>query len=463
MDLVLWFIVGGRFMTRITIAAVLILFAALFVLGGTVGAQQAFDASVYTSMGGPADSIPVGTKITTGNWQQYKRFMSLGLRSLESQQFFWKIPPEASLEVAATVKIGLPRKYREDTEKYHNQVKLVQAGEGYTLSGYVAGLPFPDINPSDPQAGVKLIYDNYYNYIPYRVFSEAGPRNGNGWTSVDRYGNKTWSYVWEVYYKFKHVSDPDVGVNAAQQQGDIFLSQNNVVWQPEQSKYTNDLLIFYDDPARDPEVYVFVPSLRRSLRLSSAARCAPLLGGDYVADDSREGLNIQPPIFQGKLLGEKRVLQIAHADPQGYQDYNQYFSPSTFPKTGVGKWELRDAYIVDIQRVPSLQRGYCYSHRVVFLDKETFEPIDVDLYDANNGFWKGILNIYYPTPLPGSPGDFVTALGGPGNITSTMWDLQNQHITFAIMYGTKINTEVAKQYWDSYRWGTPGGMLEVMQ
>jgi hypothetical protein len=89
------------------------------------------------------------------------------------------------LEVGPTVKIGLPRKFREDTEKYHNQVKLVPAGDGYSVSGYVAGIPFPDIDPNDPQAGVKLIYDNYYNYIPYRVFSEAGPKGGNGWTSVD--------------------------------------------------------------------------------------------------------------------------------------------------------------------------------------------------------------------------------------------------------------------------------------
>jgi Protein of unknown function (DUF1329) len=439
------------------------LFLALLLLGGMAGAQQTYDGSFYASMGGWNESIPVGTKITTGNWQQYQRFMSRGMRSIMSQQYFWKVPPDAVLEVAPTVKIGFPRKYRDDTEKYHNQVKLVPQGEGYTIAGYVAGLPFPDIDPKDPQAGVKLIYDNYYNYIPYRVFSEAGAKNGNGWTAVDRYGNKTWSYVYEIYFKFKHISDPDMGVNAPDQQGDIFLSQNNVVWQPEQSKYTNDLLIFYDDPARDPEVYVFVPSLRRSLRLSSAARCAPLLGGDYVADDSREGLNIQPPIFQGKLLGMKRVLQIAHADPAAYQDYNNYYPIVSFPKPAVGKYELRDAYVVDIQRIPSLQRGYCYSHRVVFLDKETFEPIDIDLYDANNNFWKGILNVYYPTPLPGSPGDFVTALGGPGNICSTLWDIQNVHITFAIMYGTKINTEVPHQYWDSYRWGTPAGMSQVMQ
>jgi Protein of unknown function (DUF1329) len=448
---------------KVIVIATAVLLAALLTTGGTVRADQPYDPSTYTSMAEPTDSIPIGTRITIQNWQNYQKFMSLGLRSLMSQKYFWKVPADAVLEVAPTVKIGLPRKYREDTEKYHNQTKLIQKGEGYTIGGYVAGMPFPDIDPKDPLAGVKLIYDNYYNYIPYRVFSEAGPKNGAGWSSVDRYSNKTYSYVYEIYFKFKHLSDPGMGVDAPDQQGDIFLSQNNVVWQPEQSKYTNDLLIFYDDPARDPEVYVFVPALRRSLRLSSAARCAPLLGGDYVADDSREGLNIQPPIFQGKLLGIKRVLEIAHADPAGYQNYNNYFSPVTFPKPGVGKWELRDAYVVDIVRIPSMQRGYCYAHRIVFLDKETLEPIDVDLYDNSGNFWKGILNIYYPTPLPGSPGDFVTALGGPGNICSTLWDIQNNHITFAIMYNSKIDNEMPDQYKDSSRWGTPAGMSQVLQ
>jgi hypothetical protein len=437
---------------------------ALLILPHTGRAEQAYDESAYTSLAESPESIPAGTVINVKNWQKYKRFMSVGLQSIMSQQYFWKVPAESAMEVAPTVKIGLPRKYEDDTEKYSSQVKLVPEGNGgYTISGYVAGLPFPKIDPKDPLGGVKLIYNNYYNYIPYRVFSEAGPKDGKGWTAVDRYSNKTYSYVYEIYFKFKHLSDPGMSVNAPDQQGDIFLSQNNVVWQPEQSKYTNDLLIFYDDPARSPEVYVFVPALRRSLRLSSAARCAPLLGSDYVADDSREGLNIQPPIFQGKLLGTKRVLQIAHADSRGYRDYANYFSPVSFPKPAVGKWELRDAYVVDIQRIPSLQRGYCYAHRVVFLDKETFEPIDVDLYDSSAKLWKGILNIYYPTPLPGSPDDFVTALGGPGNICSTLWDLQNSHITLAIMYNTKINAEMPKQYTDSYRWGTPAGMSQVMQ
>lgn len=54
---------------------------------------------------------------------------------------------------------------------------------------------------------------------------------------------------------------------------------------PEQSRYTTSLTIVPDDLTKNQDNYVFLPSLRRSLRLSSAARCAPLLGSDYTPDD----------------------------------------------------------------------------------------------------------------------------------------------------------------------------------
>ena len=47
---------------------------------------------------------------------------------------------------------------------------------------------------------------------------------------------------------------------------------------PEQARYTTSLELISKDPARLTEEYVFLPSLRRSLRLSSASRRTPTLG-----------------------------------------------------------------------------------------------------------------------------------------------------------------------------------------
>ena len=120
--------------------------------------------------------------------------------------------------------------------------------------------------------------------------------------------------------------------------------------------------------------------------------------------------------------------------------------------------------MVNVRRIAPLQSGYCYGPRVVYFDKETFEPVDVDLYDASNKLWKIVLNAYQPIPLPeGDPADRVTALGGPGNLNSSLWDIQNLHLTFDIQGHSKINKEVPGHYQDVYRWGTPAGMQQVMQ
>ena len=47
--------------------------------------------------------IPIGTKITTQNWQQYKNFLPLGMQKLFAGIYYWKIPPDAVLEVGPAV------------------------------------------------------------------------------------------------------------------------------------------------------------------------------------------------------------------------------------------------------------------------------------------------------------------------------------------------------------------------
>ncbi len=157
--------------------------------------------------------------------------------------------------------------------------------------------------------------------------------------TMDRFGNKSVSEVREVNFKVKHLSDPGKPVNIPGL-GDVLLTYNNIVMVPEQSKYINDLVIFYDDPATLGETFVFVPSLRRSIRLSSAARCSPLVGSDYTADDERS-MSIQPPIFQAKFLGYKKLLVMYPTD--GYYNKANYYQPAVLCHARKPpKWMLRD-------------------------------------------------------------------------------------------------------------------------
>jgi len=87
-----------------------------------------------------------------------------------------------------------------------------------------------------------------------------------------------------------------------------------MVQKPEQSKYTTVLTIFWQDNLKDEDDYVFVPSLRRSLRLSSSARCAPFLGSDMVKDDQRVGWNGGVGKFEGDFLREQKLLALVAVD-----------------------------------------------------------------------------------------------------------------------------------------------------
>src|SRR6516165_2098834 len=45
------------------------------------------------------NGIPVGTKITLSNWQQYKAFMPDGMIQLFQGSNFWKMPPDVEMNV----------------------------------------------------------------------------------------------------------------------------------------------------------------------------------------------------------------------------------------------------------------------------------------------------------------------------------------------------------------------------
>jgi hypothetical protein len=63
------------------------------------------------------------------------------------------------LKIVPTRRLEWPPPYKNATEKYAPQVRLNDRGE---LENYVAGLPFPFIDPNDPQAATKVVWNFSY-------------------------------------------------------------------------------------------------------------------------------------------------------------------------------------------------------------------------------------------------------------------------------------------------------------
>ena len=435
-------------------------FAALFVICTTaqaVFAEMMFDPQHYRDLVDTSSSqtIPPGTKITLQNWRQYKNFMPVWLQATYSGDYHWHIGsgPEFTIVVGPTSNFPLPKKFQEDTEKYHGQVTLEKLpDDGYTMKGYTAGVPFP--NPTEPLMAVKVMYDAWLPWRPAVSYYYTWDR------IVDRFGNVSPEDTADTFYEMGYLSDEGYPTTTAYG-SDYFQAGRYFIAAPEQSKYTTELQLQPKDPTRLQELYAFLPSLRRSLRLSSAARCTPLLGTDYIADDGAW----LPSNFAPKLLGQKKLLTIV-MDPKFAYDPKSYAGGGSVPSgsfpgwpvAGTNHWELRDYYVVDLLALPILG-NYCYSHRIYYLDKQTWivAQAGTENYDRSGKLYKMLWTAQVPINFRGQITTYSYATG-----MSMAMDFQNQHVTWNNDTPVQIDNEVPAESRDPVN-ATPAALARVMQ
>ncbi|HTY56270.1 MAG TPA: DUF1329 domain-containing protein [Candidatus Binataceae bacterium] len=416
-------------------------------------------------------AIPPGTVINPLNWRQYKAFMSAGLTTLFEGSTFWKMPKDLALEVGPTVSIPLPKKYLEDTEKYSAQVQLIRLPTGgYVPKGYVAGLPFPKPLQGDPALiGQRIFWNSYYRYQP-RV------QHAPGYTyTLDRYGNMTQtSESKSIFSQLAFLSDVDFP-RTVSDAGPYYFARYTEQIAPEQGKYSAVLDLTPADPTALDELYEYVPTLRKSLRLSQAARCAPVFGSDYLIDDQNDGPPGLPQLFEITYLGEKKILALEHANPAAFQspgtpaqlDQRYYYNGASgvipFPKPAMGKWELRDTYVISLKRLPQFAKGYCYAQRVLYIDKENyFGAGAVDLYGAGGDLYKAQIVFLYPAPIPGTTHDVAELLTGP--YTGLLVNFRNKHATVEPNLNSCVNAACAKDgYLDVSRYASPEGLMKIVR
>ena len=78
---------------RFTIRLTGLLALALIFIASAASAQISYGEASYKELvdSSSSDTIAPGTKITLENWQQYRRFMPIGIQALYSGQYGFKI------------------------------------------------------------------------------------------------------------------------------------------------------------------------------------------------------------------------------------------------------------------------------------------------------------------------------------------------------------------------------------
>ena len=95
-----------------------------------------------------AAELKPGTVISADNLAQFARYVPAAAKFAVAHGFRMRINPERRVEWS--------QGFQHATEKYAAQVTL--DSDGY-IKNYVAGMPFPLIEPNDPAAAAKIAYN----------------------------------------------------------------------------------------------------------------------------------------------------------------------------------------------------------------------------------------------------------------------------------------------------------------
>jgi Protein of unknown function (DUF1329) len=370
-----------------------------------------------------------GTVINKANADQVKDFVSPGI--------MWCLDKGMAMKIAPYKKIEWNPPYKEATEKNAGQVKL--ASDGRALEGYVAGLPFPKIDANDPDVALKIMFN--YEYKPY-ISDDADLRNFDADTGtvserpleVERHyildHLRTLFYTGRLYVDPKPVLLPNAeGVRAKQSLHPIL--------EPFDLKGVGLTAIRYLDPDRQDDTWLYLPTLRRVRRLSSAQRSDALFGQDTDVD-SYGGYAGQIPWFTWKYLGEKKILATFHAEK-----FPVEYCPGGADFVYCDTWELRDAYVLEgVAKQPQ----YAYGKRVLFIDKETYYIAYSDIYDRAGQIWKVWINQFgfRNKAAPGYGDTYDSDMPFANSIS--MIDMQLSHATRAALPSPKYPGEPGWYY-----------------
>jgi len=430
-----------------------------FMIPSLAAAQYQYDRAAFEALM-PANSeetIPVGTKINVTNWEKYKRFMPIGMQALFSGKYHWKMTtaPEYTIEIGPTVlPIPAPKKFVQDTEKYGGQATLKPVeGGSFTLENYKVGLPFP--NPKEPNLPYKIIYNAWFYFRPFLYTYTSNV------TRVDQGLNLYYQTGGVQNWRLSHLSDEGYP-EQMDYAGPYFLNIRNPQFSPEQNKYLVSLKLLYGDPEKIEESYVFLPTLRRALRLSAASRCAPALGTDWVNDDNGGGQYFHVPNFKIEYLGEKKVIALVrkHDCPGGDKTkcYVQAGSVPGWPRQMVGPWQIVPVYVLDVTPMPSMG-NYCYQHKILYTTHtDAYVQVWFDVFDRSDKLWKINKLSWQPLRLPDGQ---ETEIAGIDD--ATVWDVQNSHATMSLYTDLKIDNENDAELLNGKVWAFPGGLSRVMR
>lgn len=316
------------------------------------------------------------------------------------------------IRVVPSNKLEWPPPYTTATEKYHAQVSLDSNGE---IKNYVAGQPFPLIDPNDAQVATKVMWN--FSFRPLYT-DDADLRDAQVASfAPDSSATSPVSYFTIGHFAFYNnvgrievnpvPTDPD-----AKASGVRFRFAYYPVLEPSNVRGYGMIRERHLDPGVDDNTWVYNPQTRRLRRqspeiLSDALAALPGFSGfgagagtpaavTTIDPDSYFGFAAKVEDFTYRFLGEKSMLACVHAKNSPETPCALDGGHSICPED----WEIRRLYVIEADQKPG--HSLSIPKRILYIDSEGWFITASDQYDRGGKLWKTIaaFNTYRDRPVP---------------------------------------------------------------
>lgn len=397
--------------------------------------------SILTILGNTvlAKELPVGTVISKANIDLIHNdtFEGHKVADLLTEKTEWQVRNyNLRIKLRNSEPLELDPKYIEATKKYSKNVKYDPKTKEVT--GWTAGMPFPNVALDDPDAGAKLVWNKYLAFpvgdsVNYSKFAFLLIDGNTGLERVQHWVMTRYSL------KGRLVGEPV--------EGDGSILSNTLLYAtyPQDIKGLGTFTTRYDSPKVEDE-WAYIKSSRRIRRLSGGSWMDPIGGTDQLNDDL-ENWNARPSWYSGfKLVGKRWILAIAHTSAgkgkstrgswnnvadskKNTMEEFPYIDLQTPPYWNANaEWEPKEVYV--IEATPPAEHPY--GKRVMYMDASYPRIYIQEVYDKKGQFWKYIN--FLTDPIIGKDGYVATA-----SIQGHTQDFQRNHATVFTVQNITVN------------------------
>jgi hypothetical protein len=383
---------------------------------------------VATSAAPPAPALLApGTIINASNADQYANFIPAAA--------MLAIRHGLRLEVTPTHRIAWSTGFQTATEKYSPQVGLDK--DDY-ITNYIAGMPFPLIDVSDPKAAVKVAYNWHFGPVLPDDFS-LSPWTVNGYlaeahdpTQIHPSNDLDNACEQFDFLRYAHRTEveprPTLGSNSLGVEWKARCNQWTTVSMGGDTGEGAGIWIRYSDPRSNDDFYGFDEHSRRLRRM-----------GIRMAFPNKVCRRCHQPywayalpkteIYKYRLLGTAPILACVSAkdEPAGIAEVESGYELTQEP------FELRRAYILEMSPV----QNNLEERTLIFIDSEIYVWLAAEFYESGERVATAIpLWRTHPSPEGGNLFDLAGSFYFPSDRSGLFRSVVPAHSSFT----QKINT-----------------------